>query len=399
MTVTTNPLADGKTAEEQPDNALLIHLVLPQPAELEKVLGHLSASLPAENLLISTPEPISTESYPGFRFVEAPATKPSWTLTAGDFVNAHQLAQKNNARAILILGPECGSLGSSGLRDLANAVNTSSTDLAVPSYDLPSRSGLLNSSMLYPLNRALFATRIRFPLAIDLGLSMRMAERLAAAAQRFMALNQSDAPLWAVNEATIAGMNVEEFDVGPRDFPQPVEPDLNSILPFVAASLFSDIDAKAAFWQRPRVTPPARSRIPMVQPPATDATAEVASLLQRFRLAYTNLQEIWGLVLPPNSLLGIKRLSQTDDAAFRMPENLWVRIVFDFLVAYRLRTINRGHLLGALIPLYLAWVASHINIINASANPERHIEALAVAFEVDKAYLVARWRWPDRFNP
>jgi hypothetical protein len=31
--------------------------------------------------------------------------------------------------------------------------------------------------------------------------------------------------------------------------------------------------------------------------------------------------------------------------------------------------------------------------------PAKHIEALAAAFEADKPYLVARWRWPDRFNP
>lgn len=122
-------------------------------------------------------------------------------------------------------------------------------------------------------------------------------------------------------------------------------------------------------------------------------------MIQGFRLAYTNLQEIWGLVLPPNSMLGLKRLSLTDAAAFRMPEHLWARIVYDFLIAYRLRTLNRGHLLGALIPLYLAWVASHINVIASGSDPERHIEALASAFEADKAYLVARWRWPDRFNP
>jgi hypothetical protein len=88
-----------------------------------------------------------------------------------------------------------------------------------------------------------------------------------------------------------------------------------------------------------------------------------------------------------------------ESAAFSMPDGLWARIVFDFLIAYRLRTINRGHLLGALIPLYLAWVASHINITAAGTNPERHIEAVAAAFEADKPYLVSRWRWPDRFNP
>jgi hypothetical protein len=82
-----------------------------------------------------------------------------------------------------------------------------------------------------------------------------------------------------------------------------------------------------------------------------------------------------------------------------MPESLWARIVFDFLLAYRLRTINRGHLLGSLIPLYLAWVASHINITASGIDPERHIETVAAAFEADKTYLLSRWRWPDRFNP
>jgi hypothetical protein len=71
-------------------------------------------------------------------------------------------------------------------------------------------------------------------------------------------------------------------------------------------------------------------------------------MLQAFRLAYTNLQEIWSLVLPPHSLLGLKRLAATDGAAFRMSDSLWARIVYDFLLAHRLRTINRGHLLGGL---------------------------------------------------
>jgi hypothetical protein len=82
-----------------------------------------------------------------------------------------------------------------------------------------------------------------------------------------------------------------------------------------------------------------------------------------------------------------------------MPDALWARIVFDFLLAWRLRTINRGHLLGALIPLYLAWVASHFNIVASGTGPERHIEAVAATFEAEKPYLVSRWRWPDRFNP
>jgi hypothetical protein len=121
-------------------------------------------------------------------------------------------------------------------------------------------------------------------------------------------------------------------------------------------------------------------------------------MVEAFRLANANLQEIWSLVLPPNSLLALKRISVLDATAFRIPENLWARIVYDFLIAYRLRTINRGHLLGALIPLYLGWVASHLNVTATGMSSERYIEAVAAAFAADKPYLVARWRWPDRFN-
>jgi hypothetical protein len=273
----------------------------------------------------------------------------------------------------------------------------SPVDLAVPCYDLPPHAGLVNSAILYPLTRALFAQRVRFPLAVDLGLSLRMAGRLAASAQRFTNTNQSEGLVWPVNEAAMAGFVVQQFEVGPRTLPQPVGSDINAILSLVTGSLFADIDAKAAYWQRARQLPAA--------PPIghshviADGTADITPMLEAFRLAYTNLREIWSLVLPPNSLLGLKRLSITEGPAFRMPDNLWARIVFDFLIAYRLRTINRGHLLGALIPLYLAWVASHINITVSGIAAEAHAEAVAAAFETDKPYLVARWRWPDRFNP
>ena len=130
-----------------------------------------------------------------------------------------------------------------------------------------------------------------------------------------------------------------------------------------------------------------------------DGWPDVTPMLEAFRLAYTNLAEIWALVLPPNTLLGLKHLSLLPPASFRMSDALWTRIVYDFILAYRLHTINRGHLLGALTPLYLAWVASHIILAGSGTPPEQHIEEQAATFESDKAYLVSRWRWPDRFNP
>lgn len=396
---TANPTPGTTDTPTLPGGGLLVLLAGMTPDQSESVLANLSASFPAENLLVAAPETLPADAYPSLRFVPVPATNVAWTLTAADFVNAYHLAEENGARAILMLSPRYGLLSPSALRDLANAVLSSRVDLAVAYYDLPPRTGLVNSAILYPLSRALFASPVRFPLAVDLGLSLRMAERMASVAQRFTAASQGETPLWPVNEATIAGFTIDQFDVGTPVLSEHGGPDLNTILPVVTGGLFSDIEAKAAFWQRFRPLPPARDAFQKPPEAGVDPSAEIGPMIQGYRLAYTNLQEVWSLVLPPNSLLGLKRLSAAEGAAFRMSDSLWARIVYDFLLAYRLRTINRGHLLGALIPLYLAWVASHINITASDANTETHIEAVAAGFEFEKTYMVSRWRWPDRFNP
>jgi glucosylglycerate synthase len=394
---TANPIPEMSPAPSRTGASLLVMFAATPADQLESVLDKLIHILPAEELLVAAADLSTVELHPELRVVAVPETKAYWTFTAGDFVRVYALAQKHEARAILMLGPEADSLSPTALFDLCNAVVTTPNDLTMPRYQLPANAGLVNSAILYPLTRALFSQRARFPMAVDLGLSLRMAERLAAAGQRFAGANQGTALVWPLNEAAVSGYIISEMDVGTRELPLPLDADLNSILALVAGSLFADIEAKAAFWQRSRSLPPARSIL--AQPLPSDAAADVTAMLDSFRLAYTNLREIWSLVLPPNSLLGLKRLSLTDAATFRMPESLWARIIYDFLLAYRLRTINRGHLLGALTPLYLAWVASHINVLASGTEAERHVEAVAAAFEAEKAYLVSRWRWPDRFNP
>jgi hypothetical protein len=393
---TANPISDDTSVAGRATADLVVFVTTMPTEQFKGVLTNLGDTFSVENMIVATQNELPADAPTNLRIILTPPSNSLWALKPADFVGAAQCGLDHEAKAILILGPGADSLNSLALRSLADAVLSASIDLAVPHYALPPHAGLINSAILYPLTRAVFASRVRFPLSIDLGLSPRMAERLAGVAQRMVAPNQAEALVWPVNEAVAAGFTLDEVDAGSRTVPQPSDPDINSILALITGSLFADIEAKAALWQRPR-------RAPMIRRTATevalsDGTIDVARMVVAFRLATANLQEIWSLVLPPNSLLMLKRCSVLDPAEFRMPDNLWARIVFDFLIAYRLRTINRGHLLGALIPLYLAWVAGHINVISSGTPAERHIEAVAAAFEADKPYLVARWRWPDRFN-
>ena len=398
MATQTN--VDFTSASETGANGTLLVSLVPLPQEaFDATLSNLALAFSGETVLVATPDaaPQSSSGSP-LRLLPYTPTAVSatpWVLTAADYLSTYKLAQENQAAACVLLGAEAQSLHPEAIRALAKSALQ--CDLTLAHYDLGPREGLVNSAILYPVTRALFSTRPRFPLAIDVGLSLRMAERLATTAQHFTATGQNDALLWPLSEAASVNYSIAEVDIGPRTLPQPAAPDLNALLHQIAGSLFADIDAKAAFWQRARGTQQAQlltQTNPIAEPPP-----DIASMLEAFRLAYTNLHEIWSLVLPPNSLLGLKKLSLMQPENFRMPDNLWARIVYDFILAYRLRTINRGHLLGALTPLYLAWAASHLLLISSGTAPEKHIQDVAIAFETDKPYLVSRWRWPDRFNP
>jgi hypothetical protein len=407
---TTQTLSEPGTAIPS-STAVLVNLPsMPQEA-LHLLLGNLEQALPGTEVLAASPDlaPDASESGPGeagnVRLIGyAPTTRSrlDWTATAADYLNSYELLQRYSAKVVLQVGLEAQTTSPQALRALVLAVLEGGADLAMPHYELPARSGLVNSSILYPVTRALFGSRVRFPLAPDLCLSPRMAERLATAAQRFTAQNQPDALVWPVSEAVAGAVTAVDVAAGARTFAQPATPDLNALLAQVTASMFTDMEAKAATWQRVRVASGTVRSGVLTAPPASElghALDEVQPMLDSFRLAYGNLREIWSLVLPPQTLLGLKRLSELTPANFRMPDTLWARIVYDFFLAFRLRTINRGHLLGALTPLYLAWVASHILLTAGTTDAERHVEAQAEAFEADKPYLVSRWRWPDRFNP
>jgi hypothetical protein len=99
-------------------------------------------------------------------------------------------------------------------------------------------------------------------------------------------------------------------------------------------------------------------------------------------------------------MLELRRLARLEPERFRMPDALWARIVYDFALAYRMRRVSRTHVLGALTPLYLGWVASYTQEVGGATAHEAgaRIEQLARVYEDEKPYLVSRWRWPQRVS-
>jgi glucosylglycerate synthase len=340
-----------------------------------------------------------TDSPSGLQFLSYPlsaSATPSlpWLAAPAAYREIARLAVKMGARACLILGQDLAAL--EAVDSLAGPITSEQALLSVPLYPTGKYEGLLNSGILYPFIRALYGRQIRHPFAVDFGIGGNLISHLAADAYR----SQGNPLLCPAIDAAVAGAPIAQSHLDIRHVHQDGV-DLSTVLATLAGAIFEAAEKNAAAWQRTRgsqSTPVSGSPAPLVN---EGDGVDVRSLIESFNLASRNLQELWGMVLPPVILLELKRLSRLPAEQFRIPDTVWAKIVYDFALAHRLRSIGRSHLLGALTPLYLGWVASYVAEVQSgdAAEAERRIERLAVAFEETKPYFVSRWRWPDRFNP
>ena len=275
-------------------------------------------------------------------------------------------------------------------------------DLVVPRYARHRFEGLLNGSIIAPLTRSLYGKRLSNPMGPDFGVSRRLLQKIVGTERGSRAGGNGLHSLASLAPAALCdNLQITEVHFGGRVYRPPDWTNTSSLLSEVLDPVFLDIERNAACWQRIRTS----VAVPAVGEPVPvsedTATIDTTRLLESFALGSRELQEIWGLVLPPATLFELRKLARLPREQFRMPDELWVRIVYDFALAHRLRTINRDHLLKSMTPLYLGWVASYAHDLEMDhfIGPDQRLERLALAFEAGKPYFVSRWRWPDRFNP
>jgi hypothetical protein len=235
----------------------------------------------------------------------------------------------------------------------------------------------------------------------DFGLSGKLLQRILGQDSARRAGSAHNILAAISSAAACGGFQVCESHLGVRTQRPTDWGNLSTLLAEVLGATFVDMEGRAAHWQSIRgskILP--RFGLPEPSPP-DGGTVDVRGMIESFQLGTQNLQDVWGLILPPTTLLELKRLSRLPDDQFRIPDHLWVRIVYDFALGHRLRTISRDHLLRSITPLYLGWIASYALEMQTAgpAEVDSRLERLSKAYEDNKSYLVSRWRWPDRFNP
>jgi hypothetical protein len=300
----------------------------------------------------------------------------------------------------VLLDARSASIDSGSIERLLEPVASNVAQFVAPAYVRHPFSGALVHGLVYPLFRALYGTRLRWPIGTDVGVSAEFIDAVLPDPIWESDRGQVGIDLWLCTMAVSGGFRVGEALIERPDVSERHDLTLSTAVAQVVGWMFSDMPARTAVWQRIRgSTAVTRVGEPIRQPDPPDV--DPVGLADSFRLAQRELQDIWAEVLPPLAMLQWRRLASMPIEGFRVEDALWARTVYDFAMAHRLRIIARDHLLRSLVPLYLAWLASFVRDTRHAPpdEGERRIEQLCLAYETEKPYLISQWRWPERFKP
>lgn len=313
-----------------------------------------------------------------------------------------QQAAEVHARACVVLDASVTSMTADWIASLVRPILDDELDLVVPCHARHKLDGAITNGIVYPFTRALYGKRVRQPLGSVFALSGRLVDHFLAKHVWDLEVTRLATDARATCESICSGFGVCQAFLGPAEHAGggPAQ-DLSSILASVLSSVFDEMSRNVAFWQKVRNSEPIRRYGSPVELAGDPPPVDVQRMWESFRLGCRTLQEVWAVVLSPATLLALKYLAREEVGGAALADDLWARIVYDFALGYRLHVMNRGHLLRALTPLYLGWLACFVrkNGTTPFQNVEQRVQQLSLVFEAQKPYLISRWRWPDRFSP
>jgi hypothetical protein len=313
-----------------------------------------------------------------------------------------QTARDSNVKACAVIDASLQTVEPTWIERLITPVLTDGFDYVSPYYFRHVNEGAITKGIVYPLFRALYGVRLRQPAASEFGCSGRLVAHYLD--QDFWEAEQASAgiDLWLSVAAVSSEFRSCEAELGPRGATSRSTPgDLGTTLAQVVGAMLSDVERRVNVWQRVRgsvAIPVFGVNTPAAVPDVPPLNAE--ALIESFRLGYRELREIWTFVLPPRTIVELRKLTQMTPEQFRFDDRLWAGIVYDFALGYAFRALPQAHLLRSLTPLYTGWLASFaLQMKNATVEQvEERVEQVCQGFEAEKRYLISRWRWPERLR-
>ncbi len=307
------------------------------------------------------------------------------------FAAAHFL----HAKACVVVDADLRSITPQWVELLAGPILARGFDYVSPYYQRHKFDGTITNGIIYPITRALFGKRVRQPIGGEFGFSGLLAARYLEKKDVWDTdVARFGIDIWMTETAIAEGFKIGQSYLGAKlhDAKDPGA-DLTSMFRQVIGSLFQLMETYEPVWQQTNGSVP----VPMFGFPFEVGTEPIPVNIERMYKAFcqgvSDLRNIYESFLSQETLGALAACAALGSNEFRIGDSLWVRLVYQFAIAFHQRKLDREHLLQSLVPLYLGRTASFILEVRDSAahEVEERIEQLCQVFETEKPYLIDLW--------
>jgi glycosyltransferase involved in cell wall biosynthesis len=308
------------------------------------------------------------------------------------------------AKAIILLDADLKSLTPRWIKYFIEPL-IDGYDFVVPIYMRHKYDGTITNNIAYPMLRTLFGLRIRQPIAGDFAISGRLANCFLLEPTWNEDINNFGIDIWMTTVAICRNFKVCQAFMGTSKTHRTKDPasDLGPMFSQVVGTIFQMVKKFEYVWKNiDESRPSVIYGFGLGQTGVSQEVTVSTDLLHKsFIAGFEQYGEIWQQVLMPTNMQVLQRLSEVPPDEFHYEDDEWVRVLFDFTLAYIYNNdIDDQKLLEALIPLYYSCTLSFVNKVSKmdDAETELYLEDRTRRFEESKYYLMERWNQLTRHN-
>lgn len=306
-----------------------------------------------------------------------------------------EIAHFLQADAVAVFDSDLVSITPKWVKNLIEPVSAG-YDLVCPYYRRFKLDGTITNTIAYNLTRALYGQQIRQPIGGDFGVSRRLVKHYLDQEVWDSDVARFGIDIYMTVSAIVGNFKICQARLGAKIHGEK-DPagDLGPMFQQVVGTIFTLMELHENHWRHidgSREVPLLGEEITQ-EAPAFEIDKQ--NLIEYFRMGYGNFEGVWKQVLEKPDYDIFRSLVAVDHAdQFFLPVDTWVRTVYRYSAAFQVTPRQRIKILGTMIPLYHARVASLINELQEknADEAESFFNAQAQVFEGMKDYLRDVWK-------
>ena len=320
----------------------------------------------------------------GYARIPDPAKALQTILAAADLLRA---------KACVVIAPESTTIEPDWLQRLVRPAYYENFDLVCPIYQRQRFEGALVRNLLYPMTRSIYGCRIREPLGSEFAISGRLATDFLSNGILTQDWGRMGPEISMTIFALTGKYRVCQSFLGAKQPALRASHDMVAVMRRTVGGLFASLDVNFPVWSAITESQLVPTLGTQIDAPEETARINRKRLLDMFASGVAQLEPVLNSILSPTSISELKRISAVGIDEFQYPAELWTKTVLEFAASYHKSTINRDHILQALVPLYrgrsLTFLAE--NRDGSGEDIEKREESLCADFERLKPYLLEIW--------